>query len=82
MIDPLDIMTVAQVADRLKCGPRRVRQLIQEGKLAAFKLGDTGHWKITTRSVADLFGFEQERSHAPTYYRRRAQAAMTRMGYN
>lgn len=75
------LMTVAQVARALACSPRRVRQLIGEGKLAALRLTDAGHWRITADSVRALCGLQTERSHTREYYARRAAAAARRLGY-
>lgn len=81
MIDPLDMLTVAQVAQRLKCSSRRVRQMIHDGRLAGFRLAGTGNWRVRTRSIAELVCLEEDRGRSSRSLRRRASAALVRLGY-
>ncbi len=51
-----DILTIAEVADRLRCSVSTVRQHIARGRLAAVNLG-TGnhkHYRITESALADF----------------------------
>lgn len=43
-------LTVAEVASSLKLTPRRVRKIVQDGRLTAVKIGNM--WMITRESLA------------------------------
>lgn len=51
-----DILTIAEVADRLRCSVSTVRQHIARGRLAAVNLGTGGHkhYRITESALADF----------------------------
>ncbi len=49
-LEALDLLTVAEVAGRLRCSPRKVRRLADEGELQRVKLGSLARY--TPESVA------------------------------
>lgn len=57
-----DILTIAEVADRLRCSASTVRQHIARGRLAAVNLGTGGHkhYRITESALADFLQAESQ----------------------
>lgn len=51
-----DILTIAEVADRLRCSVSTVRQHIARGRLAAVNLGTGGHkhYRITESALTEF----------------------------
>lgn len=49
-LEALDLLTVGDVAQRLRCSPRKVRRLADEGELTRVKLGTLARY--TPESVA------------------------------
>lgn len=51
-----DILTIAEVADRLRCSVSTVRQHIARGRLAAVNLGTGGHkhYRITESAITEF----------------------------
>jgi len=49
-LEALDLLTVSEVAARLRCSPRKVRRLADEGELQRVKLGSLARY--TPESVA------------------------------
>ena len=49
-LEALDLLTVDEVAQRLRCSPRKVRRLADEGELQRVKLGALARY--TPESVA------------------------------
>ena len=74
------LMTVREVAEAIRYSPRRVRALISQGKIKAYRLTPRGQWRIDASSVSLLAEFETERQHSDRYYQRRALAAMAKVG--
>jgi len=47
------LLTVDEVAARLRTSPEMVRRMLRDGRLAGFRLGGTkAGWRITAESVA------------------------------
>lgn len=51
-MDPIELRTVAEVAEQLRMTPWQVTKMCREGKLRATKPGKS--WLIPTDAVADL----------------------------
>ncbi len=49
-LEALDLLTVSEVAQRLRCSPRKVHRLADEGELTRVKLGALARY--TPESVA------------------------------
>lgn len=47
-----DLLTVAQVADLLRCAPSTVRQLCREGRLAAVRVRH--EWRVYRESLLEV----------------------------
>jgi excisionase family DNA binding protein len=47
-------LTVSETAARLKLSPNRIRALIAEGSLKAYRVAGRGGWRITSRALADF----------------------------
>lgn len=75
-----ELMTVRQVAEAIHYSPRRVRELIKQGKIKAHRLMPGGQWRIDPSSVSLLAEFETQRQHSAEYFQSRALAAMARVG--
>ena len=73
-------MTVREVAEAICYSPRRVRELIRQGKIKARRLVPGGQWRIDPSSVSLLAEFETRRQHSDAYLQRRALAAMAKAG--
>jgi len=58
--DEEELLTVEDVARRLKVNPKRVYKLIQDGELAATNIGSEGR-KIYRISLADFKQYLQSR---------------------
>ena len=54
----MDMLTVEEVADRLRVHPGTVKRWLREGALAGYRLGDRAGWRI---SQDDLARFLEER---------------------
>ena len=50
--DPLDLLTVAQVAELVKLHPSTVRRYILAGHISAVRLGD--HWRVPRVALEDF----------------------------
>ena len=60
---PEDILTIREVADYLKITERTLYRLVQEGKLPAFKVGNS--WRFR-REDLERWISEQSRGPEPT----------------
>ncbi len=60
---PEDILTIREVADYLKITERTLYRLVQEGKLPAFKVGNS--WRFR-REDLERWISEQSRGTEPT----------------
>ncbi len=49
--DPLDVLTVEEVASKLKLSRLSVRRLLYSGRLRAFKIGK--EWRLRRQDVID-----------------------------
>lgn len=52
MNERITLMTVDQVAEKLKISAEYVRQLARKGTLPMFKLTDDGDWRISEETLA------------------------------
>ncbi len=84
MNDIPDMLTVADVARKLRRCPRYVRDLIHCGMLKAVRIskpgGGRGRFLVRPDSVAKLLGVSVQRESEESLYRR-AKAAAVRQGY-
>ena len=59
MTDPDKLLTVPEVADRLRLNPETIRRMLRDGRLSGFRIGaDNAGWRV---SEADLVAFIRER---------------------
>ena len=47
------LLTARDVAERLHCGVRKVRTMLEAGRLQGVRLGndERGHWRVTAEEV-------------------------------
>ena len=77
-----DMLSVRDVAQKLRRGPKYVRCLIHQGKLRAVRLKKpSGRFLVFPESVNALLGVSVERESEASLYRR-AKAAGERLGYS
>lgn len=50
------VVTAAQAAQHLRCSPKTVRKLCQQGDIRAVKLG--ADWRIPTEALDEFLGCE------------------------
>ncbi len=76
------MLTVQDVARKLRRGPKYVRCLIHHGRLKAVRLKKPfGRFLVFPESVTSLLGVSVERESEASLYRR-AKAAGERLGYS
>ena len=58
----MSVLTLKEVAERLKCSPSTVRLLINSGKLAAINLGTESHrhYRVTEASLDAFLDVEPQ----------------------
>jgi excisionase family DNA binding protein len=49
-----ELLTVAEVAERVKLSEDRVRTLIREGAIPGTRLGETGHLRVHAADLEEL----------------------------
>lgn len=50
--DPLDVLTVEEVASKLKLSPLSIRRMLYSGRLRAFKVGR--EWRLRRSDILDF----------------------------
>lgn len=53
---PDEVLTVAEIAERLKVNPETVRRWLRDGKLKGTLLGDRAGWRVPSSEVDKLLG--------------------------
>ncbi len=61
---PEEILTIREVADYLKITERTLYRLVQEGKLPAFKVGNS--WRFRREDLERWISDQQSRGTEPT----------------
>lgn len=54
-----ELMYIHAAAQRLQCSTRHIYQLVQDGKLAAHRLGEKRGLRVTRQSVVDYVASNQ-----------------------
>ena len=74
-----ELATVREVAESLRVTKECVRKMCHMKRLRSVRIG--GRWRIDVASVNDFVGREHERNVSEKECKRRADAAMRRMGF-
>lgn len=61
--DPLDLLTIKEVSEKLKLSPLAVRRILAKGDLRAFKVGK--EWRLRRQDLLDWMESNSNQKPAP-----------------
>ena len=78
-----DLLTTAEVAEKLRCSKRYVCDLIKAGRLTAIRLKPGGRWRVHRESLEKMIGgpVKRERRQPSAELIRDGDAALARLGW-